>query len=206
MSVKREEYLRQLRARLSNRMTPQELENVLAYYGEYFDEAGEGREDQVMEELGSPEHLSHQILGDQVIRELEQPRASREGSRRSGLGAVWTVVLAICAAPIAVPLILGLVAVALGLVVAVLALVLGIGAGGVACVAAGIVSAWAGLNVIFSSGLATTMYFVGLGLLSSGIGVAMLAGAVALARVCFTGIARMLGRAMHRNRREEMRS
>ena len=42
----REEYLAQLRALLTGRTPPDELERILAYYTEYFDEAGpqgEGR-------------------------------------------------------------------------------------------------------------------------------------------------------------------
>ena len=36
----REEYLAQLRALLTGRTPPDELERILAYYTEYFDEAG----------------------------------------------------------------------------------------------------------------------------------------------------------------------
>lgn len=41
----REEYLAQLRALLTGRTPPDELERILAYYTEYFDQAGlQGRD------------------------------------------------------------------------------------------------------------------------------------------------------------------
>lgn len=200
--MNKDSYLQELRARLSNRMPPQELENVMAYYGEYFDEAGPEREAEVISELGSPERLSHQVIGDHMARDLERPRVSGEPPRRRGPGVVWTVVLALFAAPIAIPLAVALAAVALALVVSALALVAGIGLGGVACIAMGAFMGSSGLGAVFSGGIATTMYFVGGGLLAAGIGVLLLLGAVAISGLCFTGIARLLSRAIHRNRGE----
>ena len=50
----REEYLAQLRALLTGRTPPDELERILAYYTEYFDEAGPQGEGRVIRELGTP--------------------------------------------------------------------------------------------------------------------------------------------------------
>ena len=49
----REEYLAQLRALLTGRTPPDELERILAYYTEYFDEAGPQGEGRVIRELGT---------------------------------------------------------------------------------------------------------------------------------------------------------
>lgn len=53
----REEYLAQLRALLTGRTPPDELERILAYYTEYFDEAGPQGEGRVIRELGTPAEL-----------------------------------------------------------------------------------------------------------------------------------------------------
>ena len=176
----REEYLAQLRALLTGRTPPDELERILAYYTEYFDEAGpqgEGR----------------------VIRERDCPP---EGTARErhGLGTLWKVLLAICAAPIAIPLILVVVAMVLGLVVLILALVAGVAVGGVVAIGAGVFTACAGFSVLFSAGLPTMMFFCGVGLLSSGVGLLLIAGSFLLAGLCFRGMAALLGRWL--NRRE----
>ena len=157
----REEYLAQLRALLTGRTPPDEMERILAYYTEYFDEAG------------PPRH---------------------------GLGTLWKVLLAICAAPIAIPLILVVVAMVLGLVVLILALVAGVAVGGVVAIGAGVFTACAGFSVLFSAGLPTMMFFCGVGLLSSGVGLLLIAGSFLLAGLCFRGMAALLGRWL--NRRE----
>ena len=182
----REEYLAQLRALLTGRTPPDELERILAYYTEYFDEAGPQGEGRVIRELGTP-----------AERDCPPEGAARE---RHGLGTLWKVLLAICAAPIAIPLILVVVAMVLGLVVLILALVAGVAVGGVVAIGAGVFTACAGFSVLFSAGLPTMMFFCGVGLLSSGVGLLLIAGSFLLAGLCFRGMAALLGRWL--NRRE----
>ena len=110
------------------------------------------------------------------------------------------LVAAICAAPIAIPLILVVVAMVLGLVVLILALVAGVAVGGVVAIGAGVFTACAGFSVLFSAGLPTMMFFCGVGLLSSGVGLLLIAGSFLLAGLCFRGMAALLGRWL--NRRE----
>ena len=188
----REEYLAQLRALLTGRTPPDELERILAYYTEYFDEAGPQGEGRVIRELGTPAELVGRVLGAQRSRTVP--------AERHGLGTLWKVLLAICAAPIAIPLILVVVAMVLGLVVLILALVAGVAVGGVVAIGAGVFTACAGFSVLFSAGLPTMMFFCGVGLLSSGVGLLLIAGSFLLAGLCFRGMAALLGRWL--NRRE----
>lgn len=189
-------YLQELRLRLSHRYGPKELERLMSYYTEYLDEAGPDGAPAVMAELGTPEELVRRIAGEEVLPDAGWD----EGPRRSGPGAVWKVVLAICAAPIAIPLILVVVAMVLGLVVLILALVAGVAVGGVVAIGAGVFTACAGFSVLFSAGLPTMMFFCGVGLLSSGVGLLLIAGSFLLAGLCFRGMAALLGRWL--NRRE----
>ena len=191
----REEYLAQLRALLTGRTPPDELERILAYYTEYFDEAGPQGEGRVIRELGTPAELVGRVLGAQRSRTVPAERdCPPEGAARErhGLGTLWKVLLAICAAPIAIPLILVVVAMVLGLVVLILALVAGVAVGGVVAIGAGVFTACAGLP--------TMMFFCGVGLLSSGVGLLLIAGSFLLAGLCFRGMAALLGRWL--NRRE----
>ena len=99
----REEYLAQLRALLTGRTPPDELERILAYYTEYFDEAGPQGEGRVIRELGTPAELVGRVLGAQRSRTVPAERdCPPEGAARErhGLGTLWKVLLAICAAPI----------------------------------------------------------------------------------------------------------
>ena len=187
-------YLQELRLRLSHRYGPKELERLMSYYTEYLDEAGPDGAPAVMAELGTPEELVRRIAGEEVLPDAGWD----EGPRRSGPGAVWKVVLAICAAPIAIPLMAALVALALALVTASLVLVAGVAVAGVACVGAGVFAVVWGFGAILARGIATTMFFGGGGFLAAGIGLLLTAGAVGLAGLSFQGIAGLLRRALNR--------
>lgn len=193
------EYLEQLRALLTGRMVPEEIERILAYYRSYFDEAGPEAAGRVAAELGSPAELAHRILGHGPVAE-EAPPPPKE---RRGLGALWTALLALCAAPIALPLILCAVAVVAVLVIAVIGVVFGVSVGGVACIAAGVAMSLRSFSLLFRSGLTTMMYFSGLGMLCAGVGMLMIAGTFVLAGLCFRGMAALLRRML---RRKEVRA
>lgn len=53
----REEYLDILQNNLHG-IPPQEAENIMEYYREYFDDAGVENAEKVMQELGAPEQLA----------------------------------------------------------------------------------------------------------------------------------------------------
>ena len=193
----REEYLAQLRALLTGRTPPDELERILAYYTEYFDEAGLQGEGRVIRELGTPAELVGRVLGAQRSRTVPAERdCPPEGAARErhGLGTLWKVLLAICAAPIAIPLIIAAVIVVLALAFVVVCVVAGVAIGGVVAIGVGIVTAWSGFSVLFSAGMATMMFFCGMGMLSSGVGLLMIAGSFALGGLCFRAMAGALNR------------
>lgn len=176
--MNREEYLSELYGRLRQRLPGGELEHIMKYYEEYFNEAGPEREAEIMADLGSPEDLSRQILGGRGVNtppdyRYEQPQ------RRTWTGG--KIALLICLFPIWLPLLIAIPAVAFGAVVA-------IGAAGIGCIGGGIFAVWCGFTALFTPGFATTMVFGGLGLLLAGFGLAMLVGAVALGKVCGKGI------------------
>ena len=89
----RREFMTELAARL-HRLPKEDLQAALQYYEEYFDEAGSQNEQEVIRELRSPAHVASKILSDYAVKEAKKARA------------FWFTILAICAAPVAVPLII----------------------------------------------------------------------------------------------------
>lgn len=93
------EFLAQLRTKLAGRMDEEELSSALSYYEEYLEDAGPEREQEVLEELGSPETVAAQVLGEQE-KSFTPPRA-RRASRTGiialciGLGVVLVGVVAL---------------------------------------------------------------------------------------------------------------
>ncbi|MEQ2455592.1 DUF1700 domain-containing protein [Flavonifractor hominis] len=194
----RKEYLEQLRALLTGRVPAEELEHMLAYYEEYFDEAGADGEQRVIAELGTPAELVSRVLGEQRAKSAPQESdpfakpVSRQG------GGLWKVLLAVCAAPVAIPLLLVVLALAALAVILVAGLVIGVVVGGVALIGMGIVTACAGISVLFTAGLPTVMFFCGMGLLASGVGLLLIAGGFLLGGLCLRGLTAALGRWLHR--------
>ncbi len=188
--MSREDYLGVLYANL-RRLPERELASVMKYYEEYFQEAGPDREAALMDELGPPEELACQIAGRGQTGSGHSRPYGQEFHRRK-----WTPgqrIALICLSPLWISLLVGAVAALVGLVV-------GVGAGGLGVMAAGVFAGWCGFTAIFSPGITTTMLFGGVGIFMVGLGLAMVAGALALGRVCGKGFAALCRRIFGRGR------
>lgn len=125
--MNRKEYMNELRGRLGQ-LNSGERESVLSFYEEYFDEAGANLEQEVIRELGPPSSLASRILADYAIKAA---RAAPYNPKK-GFSAMWAVILALLAAPFALPIIIVFVSLAIALIavvgamgIAALAIILG---------------------------------------------------------------------------------
>lgn len=166
-----EQYLFLLRSELTGSMPQEELEDILRYYTEYFEEAGPERERDVMVELGSPQRLAEKILGrpaEEDVVPSSQPYAYGDGESAyippsEGGMPHWLFVLILAAVAIfAGPLLLGL--------------VFGLGMSGLVCGAVGIGLVAGGIGKLSFSGL---LYLGGGGLIVTALGLFLLIGAAA---------------------------
>lgn len=166
--MSRKEYIDELYRRLS-RMPEADRREAVGYYEEYFDEAGPENEQDVINNFGSPAQVARQILADYAVKES----VAKPQSPRKGLWAILLVLLAICAAPIALPV--AIVAVTLIFVAIVLVVVfifvgvVIVGAMGVAGIA-GLISAVA----VITLSPATGIFCLGIGI--AFIGICLLCG------------------------------
>lgn len=171
--MNKETYLRFLRAYLANRLPAGEVEDIMNYYTEYFADAGEGREGEVMAELGSPEKLAHQILGERQeegLSSVEEPEyGCGQGyaapgyapAARGGMPKWVFVLLLILAAVFAGP--------------PLLAVVFGLGLAGLLCVFIGLRIAIGGIR---GMSIAGALFQGGGGLIAAAVGILLLLGAV----------------------------
>lgn len=186
------------------KLPKEEIQAALEFYSEYFDEAGPEHEAEVIAELGSPEQVATQIKADYAVKQMDSPEGQR--SPRKGITAAIWVVLGIFAAPIALPLAIGLVALVFSMIVAVgavaFALMIGLAAVGIGGIAAVIV----GLGGLFTS-LSASALLIGLGLIVAGICAILCFGVVRLAQGIIRGIIRWARRCIvnRRNRKGEQR-
>jgi uncharacterized membrane protein len=156
----RNEFMQELRSRLG-RLSLSERDAALAYYEEYFDEAGPDREQEVIRELGSPASVAARILADHAVKEARDAPYNP----RKGFSALWAILLAIFAAPLAIPV----VAVLVGLLIALVATVFAVGMGAVGLIVGGVALFAGGFVGLFASPASAIILF-GAAFLLWGIG------------------------------------
>lgn len=194
--MNRKEFMEKLRALLGD-MEESEREEALSYYEEYFDDAGAGKEQEVIEALGSAENVAKTIKaglndGDGSAGEFsetgfcgygdeqkETPGVCQKQQKSSfaekirGLGTsgiILFLILAIFALPILIPCCIGVIALIFGLLVAAAAILFAVAIVGAALVVAGValvVSAFPSMMISPAIGIV----LIGLGFLLTGIGI-----------------------------------
>lgn len=208
--MNRLQFMMELRQRLQQ-LPPEELNNAVLYYSEYFDDAGPENEEKIAQDLGSPADVASQILSDYAIKTGGMPiqgtmpavaaAAPVEKPKKSAGTIAMLCVLAVFAIPIGIPLIIAAAAVVFSLIVAVCAVLFSLYAVAFALIVAGLFTAGVSFAVLLQSP-PTTIMFLGVGLLLVGIGLAMGVGMTALIKVTFQGIAALM-RLIFRGKKNE---
>ena len=177
----RQEYMEQLKKYLK-RLPKEDYENAIEYFSEYFDEAGSQKEQQVMKELGEPKEAARELLlnllqesveNDQDIVEEKaavQPEAASGGKKRSPGKIILLAILVLCASPVSLALLVGVLAVLLAVVVTATAVIFSLGITSIAATAGGIVTVGFGATLVLKSAAAACM-MIGGGFLMAGIGI-----------------------------------
>ena len=100
--MNRDKYLNEL-DRYLKRLPQRDYESAVSYFREYFEDAGEENEQQVMAELGTPKEAAAEVLRN-LLSESQGELQRETGKRRRVGDNVKMAVLAVLAAPIGVPL------------------------------------------------------------------------------------------------------
>ena len=166
--MNKEQYMKELKKRL-RRLPKEEFEKAIAYFEEYFEDAGPAEEASAIRNLGTPEEAADQIIWDMAIQNTKKPI----NNMKKGASAVWTGILAVFALPIALPFLV----VALGLVFVLLTCVMlffmALMLFGIASVFIGPVCIWGGLSILFQN-IPTALVCIGLGFSFIGVGLLMM--------------------------------
>ena len=164
----RQEYMEQLKKYLK-RLPKEDYENAI----EYFDEAGLQKEQQVMKELGEPKEAARELLlnllqesveNDQDIVEEKaavQPEAASGGKKRSPGKIILLAILVLCASPVSLALLVGVLAVLLAVVITATAVIFSLGITSIAATAGGIVTVGFGATLVLKSAAAACMMIGG---------------------------------------------
>lgn len=172
--MNKNEYMRQL-ARKLRRLPKEDYDKALAYFDEYFEDAGPENEQQAIADLGSPEEAAKELIMNLAEQNIEEPPKTM----KKGLSAVWVGILGVCAAPIALPLMLAFVVVAVALIFTVFVLLFSLILCAIAVAAVGILGILGGGILLFHT-FPDGLCNLGLGIFALGAGILCIYGAILL--------------------------
>lgn len=198
-NMEAEQYMKALNWEL-RRLPKEEREEAISYYREYFEEAAEAAENgeyDPVQEFGEPKFLAQRIIQECMGKLLDEtPKTTKKS-----MLAVWMVILAIFASPIALPLGLMMITLMLCLVIMVVAVIGSLFVGGAAILFAGIIGVAISVRVLFASP-ATGLASLGSCLILIGIGGIMATLFYYLGKLLVMGIARLFGRKIKKRKEE----
>lgn len=190
------EYMAALKTHL-RRLPKADFETAVDYFEEYFADAGAEQEQQVIEDLGSPDFAADQVITTLALNNAKEPVRDV----KKGLGAVWVGVLALCAAPIALPVALLLGASLLLVLLCVLMAILMVVLSGVLLVIYGPVCIIGAFTVI-SDSVPIFISCMGWGFCSLGIGLLITFGSIWFCKIFLTAMIRFFGRMVKKGGRK----
>ena len=197
--MNRIEYMTKLASLLQD-IPEVERRDAMKYYNDYFDEAGEENEEQVIREFGAPEEVAENIKADLKGKtentthgqqeEYQYGTSDNQKKKNARIGKIVLIVaLAIIIGPVLIPIIGGILA-------AGLAMVLTIIVGVFALVIAGAAIAIVGISLVISGSVillpqtAAGLALIGSGLIIMVLGVVATVGFGKLCEVVLRGLAK----------------
>ena len=195
--MNKQEFILTLREELA-KLPPEEIVDATEYFEECFAEATDGldeetriaEEERLAAEFGSPKRIAAQIKADYAARLLDADEAAggeKPGTKKK-LSAVWWIIIGICSAPIAIPLVISVFVMAFCICIAV-----------IACFIGGIAAVVVGIGALVKS-------FAG-GIMTMGIGLMLTAASAAAGFGIFLGIreiVRAVAKSVKKNNAEKM--
>lgn len=115
--------------------------DALAYYNDYFDEAGVENEQRVIQELGAPEQVAQIILEEYHRGQHENYGAKTIGDKIKGMSIltkILLVVVIVLTSPLWIGIVAGLFGALVGLVGSLFGVIVGIGGAGIGALVGGI--------------------------------------------------------------------
>ena len=188
------EFLSQLGHRL--RALPEnERNDATEYYSGYLDDAGED-EAEAIEHLGSPADVAAKIVAEYAVSDNGDAEETAQDRKRM-LPIVWTVILAIFAVPVGLPLAVAVAAVAIALLAVIFSLVVAFGATAFGLFAGGLAAAVASIIALFQN-VPLALMMLGSTLVILGLGIMFAKLTFVIAKSGFNSISRFVGKVIMR--------
>ena len=180
--MNRNEFLNELEKRLLY-IPAEDRQDALEYYDEYISDMGLSDEDDVIEKLGTPKDVAHDIIDNCTQKHIE--KAKEEKTVKGKATVLWLSLLGILSLPLSLPLGIAVITIALALVIVVFAMMFAASFTAVAFIIAGIASLGIG---IFVPGFGQKLFTKGTVLALTGAGLLLGSLMVLLVKVIIDGI------------------
>lgn len=191
------EYMKKLAHNL-RRLPKEDYDRAVEYFEEYFAEAGPENEQQAISDLGSPDEAAKALIVDLAAQNIkEKPKTMKRG-----LSTLWIAVLAVCSAPVTLPVAIWILAVIGAVLLCVGIALFCVVITAIAVAASGILSLFGGIILLFRS-LGDGLCNIGLGLFSTGAGILFVYGAILLFKGFIRKASVSLGKITKGGRRNE---
>lgn len=151
----KEEYLKRLQYELQA-LPHEEQAEAMNYYRSYFEDAGDEKTADVIDELGPPEKLGAYIRSNftcvpgEKIQKRKKSGGTNDGRNSSGINMLLLILLLTISFPVWGPVVLGILGAVFGIIVAAVALTFAGALAAAGIFVAGIVLAAAGIGLLFS--------------------------------------------------------
>lgn len=117
--MNRSQFFREL-IKLIDELPEEEKEDILIYYNQYFDDAGEENESKVIEELGTPKEVADKIFADYNSKSFDKQSITQKNKF-----PLWAIILiAVFAIPVGLPIAIALFSIVFALIISLFAILL----------------------------------------------------------------------------------
>lgn len=178
------EFLKELDRQLSG-LPKEERQRSVEFYSEMIDDRIEDGDDEAtaVSRAGSPRQIAEELMGE----------SARQGAGKRRVN-VWTVVFAVLASPIWLPILAAAAAVVISVYISVWAIVVSIAAAGIGIAAGALGGIAAALIMLFTQPPADAAFIFGCALILAGASVFVLLAAIYSVRVTIKGTAWLIGK------------
>lgn len=187
-------FMEELKRRLKH-LPKEDREDAINYYEEYLADMDLEDTEDVAAQLGSPKEIAREIIANCTEKRIDNQKEN--GGVKNSAAMIWTVILGICAAPFAIPIVGAILIILFAFLLVIISFVFVIGLAGACLVLIGVCSA---IAAIFASGIGQRLVCVGMGLIGVAIGVLLLIATIKLAEWMTRGVAKLFKKFIVRKR------
>lgn len=185
--MNKEQYIQALEKNLKS-LPKEERDEAMAFYEEYLSDLAE-RNSEKLDTLDDPNNVAAQIKAEVALKSTTE----KDIKKKKGISTAWTVLLAIFALPIGLPIAIAVAVIALSLIIVAIALVFSLFAVTLSVGVAGIAALISGVAVI-PSNIGISIFYIGCGLFALGLSYLLGVEFYKLSKQIFIWIARLINK------------